>query len=137
MNNFITEEASVIKERVVKGGQVLLKGQLTECVKLSLAAPGNVWRASRELKIPEPVTMKLQTFPFQMVVTSFFLFNICENMVLQNTPIIYMHSVLALVSKHHDMKACKRHGGEPLCFGDRWKQVISNTCMKLSLALTE
>ena len=42
MNNFVTEDASVIKERVARGGQVLPKRRSTECVKLSLAAPGNV-----------------------------------------------------------------------------------------------
>jgi hypothetical protein len=41
MNNFVIEDASVIKERVAKGGQVLPKRRSTECVKLSLAAPGN------------------------------------------------------------------------------------------------
>jgi hypothetical protein len=44
MNNFVTEDASVIKERVVWGGQVLPKRRSTECVKLSLAAPGNPCR---------------------------------------------------------------------------------------------
>jgi hypothetical protein len=42
MNNFITQDAYVIKERVMWGGQVLLKRQLTEYLKLSLAAPGNL-----------------------------------------------------------------------------------------------
>ena len=42
MNNFVTEVASVIKERVVWGGQVLPKRRSTECVKLLLAAPGNL-----------------------------------------------------------------------------------------------
>ena len=42
MNNFITEDASVIKERVARGGQVLLKRRSTECMKLSLAAQGNL-----------------------------------------------------------------------------------------------
>ena len=42
MNNFVTEDASVIKERVGRGGQVLPKRRSTECVKLSLAAPGNL-----------------------------------------------------------------------------------------------
>jgi hypothetical protein len=42
MNNFVTEDASVIKERVARGGQVLPKRRSTECVKLSLAAPGNL-----------------------------------------------------------------------------------------------
>ena len=39
------------------------------------------------------VTMKLQTFLFQMVVTYVFLFSICEYMVLKNPPIIYTHPV--------------------------------------------
>ena len=42
MNNFVTEDTSVIKERVARGGQVLPKRQSTECVKLTLAAPGNL-----------------------------------------------------------------------------------------------
>jgi len=42
MNNFITEDASVTKERIVRGGQVLPKRWSTECLKLSLAAPGNL-----------------------------------------------------------------------------------------------
>jgi hypothetical protein len=42
MNNFITEDASDIKERVTRGGQVLPKRLSAECVKLSLAAPGNL-----------------------------------------------------------------------------------------------
>jgi len=42
MNNFVTEDASVIKEIVARGGQVLQKRRSTECVKLSLAAPGNL-----------------------------------------------------------------------------------------------
>jgi len=42
MNNFVTEDASVIKERVAQGSQVLPKRRSTECVKLSLAAPGNL-----------------------------------------------------------------------------------------------
>jgi hypothetical protein len=44
MNSFLTEDASVIKERVARGGQVLPKRRSTECVKLSLAAPGNLCR---------------------------------------------------------------------------------------------
>jgi hypothetical protein len=43
-NNFVTQDASFIKERVVRGDQVLLKRWSTECVKLSLAAPGNLCR---------------------------------------------------------------------------------------------
>ena len=39
------------------------------------------------------VTMKLQMFLFQTVVTSC-VFSICENMVLQIPPIIYTHPVL-------------------------------------------
>jgi hypothetical protein len=42
MNNFVTEDVSVIMERVALGGQVLPKRRSTECVKLSLAAPGNL-----------------------------------------------------------------------------------------------
>ena len=42
MNNFVTEDSSVIKERVARGGQVLPKRRSTEFVTLSLAAPGNV-----------------------------------------------------------------------------------------------
>ena len=42
MNNFVTEDASAIKENVARVGQVLPKGQSTECVKLSLAALGNL-----------------------------------------------------------------------------------------------
>ena len=42
LNNFVTEDASVIKERVARGGQVLPKRRSTGCVKLSLAAPGNL-----------------------------------------------------------------------------------------------
>jgi hypothetical protein len=41
-NNFFTEDASVIKDRVARGGQVLTKRRSTDCVKLSLAAPGNL-----------------------------------------------------------------------------------------------
>jgi hypothetical protein len=33
MNNFVREDASVIKERVARRGQVLPKRRLTECVK--------------------------------------------------------------------------------------------------------
>jgi hypothetical protein len=40
------------------------------------------------------VTMKLQTFLFQMVLSACILFNICENTVLQNTTIVYMHPVV-------------------------------------------
>jgi hypothetical protein len=43
--------------------------------------------------------------------------------------------ILALVHKHHAMKAHERYGDEPLCFGARWKQKISSICTKLSLAL--
>jgi hypothetical protein len=42
MNTFTTEDASVIKERAARGGQMLPKRRLTECVKLALAAPGNL-----------------------------------------------------------------------------------------------
>jgi hypothetical protein len=42
MNNFITEDASIIKERVTPRGQVLPKRWPTECMKLSLANPGNL-----------------------------------------------------------------------------------------------
>jgi hypothetical protein len=42
MNNFVTEDVSVVKERVARGGQVLPKRRSTECVKLSLAATGNL-----------------------------------------------------------------------------------------------
>jgi hypothetical protein len=42
LNNFVREDASVIKERVARGGQLLPKRRLTECVKLSLSAPGNL-----------------------------------------------------------------------------------------------
>ena len=45
------------------------------------------------------VTMKLQRFLFQMLVTSCILFSICENMVLQNSPIIYTHPVLYVTNK--------------------------------------
>jgi len=47
-NNFVTEDASVIKETVAREGQVLLKRRSTECVKLLLAAPGNLCRESVE-----------------------------------------------------------------------------------------
>jgi hypothetical protein len=40
INNFVTEE------RVVRGGHVLPKRRSTECVKLSLATPGNLYRES-------------------------------------------------------------------------------------------
>ena len=33
MNSFVTEEASVIKEKVARGGQVLPERRSTECVK--------------------------------------------------------------------------------------------------------
>ena len=49
----------------------------------------HVGRTSNAFK----VTMKLQTFLFQMVVTSCILFSIRENMVLQTPPIIYTHPV--------------------------------------------
>jgi hypothetical protein len=39
------------------------------------------------------VTVKLQTFLLQMVVTSCILFSVCKNMVLQYHPIIYTHPV--------------------------------------------
>jgi hypothetical protein len=42
MDNFATGDASVIKERVARGGQVLPKRRSTDCVKLSLAASGNL-----------------------------------------------------------------------------------------------
>jgi hypothetical protein len=42
MNNFVTQDASVIKERVTRRDLVLLKRQSTECVKLSPTAPGNL-----------------------------------------------------------------------------------------------
>jgi hypothetical protein len=42
MNSFFIEDASVIKERVARGSQVLSKARSTECVKLSLAATGNL-----------------------------------------------------------------------------------------------
>ena len=42
MNSFVTEDASVIKERVARGGVVLPQRRVTEYVKLSLAAPGNL-----------------------------------------------------------------------------------------------
>jgi hypothetical protein len=42
VNNFVTEDTSVIKERVAWGSQMLLKRLLTECMKLSLPAPGNL-----------------------------------------------------------------------------------------------
>jgi hypothetical protein len=42
MNSFVTEDASVTKERVTRRGPVLPKRQSTECVKLSLADPGNL-----------------------------------------------------------------------------------------------
>jgi hypothetical protein len=59
INNFVTEDVSVIKESVARGGQVLLKRRSTECVKLSLAAPRKSVRiASRELEIPEPTVRK-------------------------------------------------------------------------------
>jgi len=45
------------------------------------------------------VTMKLQTFLFQIVVTSCILFSICENMVLQYPFIIYMQPVLFVPKK--------------------------------------
>ena len=41
-NSFVTEHASVIKERVARVGQVLSKRRSTECVQLALAAPGNL-----------------------------------------------------------------------------------------------
>ena len=56
MNNFVREDASVIKERVARGGHVLPKRRSTECVKLSLA---DLRRASRELKIPKPTVRKI------------------------------------------------------------------------------
>ena len=48
IKNFVTEDASVIKERVVQGGQVLPKRRSTECVQLSLAAPENLCGESVE-----------------------------------------------------------------------------------------
>jgi hypothetical protein len=42
INKFVTEDASVIKERVVRRGLALPKRRSTECVKLPLAAPGNL-----------------------------------------------------------------------------------------------
>jgi hypothetical protein len=42
MNNLVTGDASVIKERVARGGQMLPKRRSTECVKRLLAAPGNL-----------------------------------------------------------------------------------------------
>jgi hypothetical protein len=42
MNNFVTEDASVVKEMVARGGQVLPKRGPTECVKLSFAASRNL-----------------------------------------------------------------------------------------------
>jgi hypothetical protein len=48
MNNSVTEHASVIKERVARVSQVLPKRLSSECIKLSLAAPGNLWEEPAE-----------------------------------------------------------------------------------------
>ena len=48
MDIFVTEDASVIKEMAARRGQVLPKRRSTECVKLLLAAPGNLCRESVE-----------------------------------------------------------------------------------------
>jgi len=47
-NNLVTEDASVTKERVARGGQMLQKRRSKECVKLSLAPPGNMCGESVE-----------------------------------------------------------------------------------------
>ena len=41
-NSFVTGDASIIKKRVGRVGQELPKRQVTVCVKLALAAPGNL-----------------------------------------------------------------------------------------------
>jgi hypothetical protein len=46
--------------------------------------------------------MKLQTFVFQMIVTSCISVSICENTVLQNTLIIYTHSLYC--NLHQDLQ---------------------------------
>ena len=71
------------------------------------------------------VTMKLQTFLFQMVVTLcisviVFLFSICENMVLQNPPIIYTHPVLVCLFPSHMRAAFSK-----LCSGLRLSSTVS------------
>jgi hypothetical protein len=52
--------------------------------------------------------VKPQTFLFQTVVTSCILFNICENMVLQNTPIIYTRPVLIVCTQFTQVVAGRR-----------------------------
>jgi hypothetical protein len=42
MNSFVTEDASVIKERDARGGQMLPKRRSAECLKLSLVVLGNL-----------------------------------------------------------------------------------------------
>jgi hypothetical protein len=85
VNNFVTEDASVIKERVTRGGQVLPKRRSTECVKLSIAAPVNLCGGPVDLKIPEPTARKilrkrLQLYPYKL-------------QLVQNTRMIYTHPV--------------------------------------------
>jgi hypothetical protein len=77
MNSFVTEDVSVLKGRVVRGGQVLLKSQLTECVKLSLADPGNL--------CTEPTLKKILWKQLHL-----YLYKL---QLVQNTAIIYTHPV--------------------------------------------
>jgi hypothetical protein len=84
--NFVTEDASVIKERVAWGGQVLPKRRSTECVK-HYSQPREIC-AESQLRVEDTgaysegnSTGKTAVVPFKL-------------QLVQNTPIIYTHPVL-------------------------------------------
>jgi hypothetical protein len=82
MNNFVTEDASIFKERVARGGQVLPKRRSTECVKLSLAAPGNLCgEPDTGAYSEESSTETTAVVPYKL-------------QLVQNTAIIYTHPVV-------------------------------------------